>query len=169
VVRTSPHFLNGIVAAKGCARRLASAQQTLPESGEQLISAGRGEAELGEQISKASDRRLVRPTLRGALLGLEIGTSRATLPVGASRFGRTPHIALSGAFLALRASDCRLAVSVGFRAEGAIGTQEEPARFRRKLRAWRVLRCSSPVKRKCRPGKGAGKGVRRSATAARAK
>jgi hypothetical protein len=55
---------------------------------------------------KASDGRLVRPTLRGALLGLEIGTSQSTLPVGAGRSGRTPHIALSGAFLALRASDC---------------------------------------------------------------
>jgi hypothetical protein len=44
--------------------------------------------------------------LRGALLGLEIGTSQSTLPVGAGRFGRTPHIVLSGAFLALRASDC---------------------------------------------------------------
>src|ERR1017187_8761994 len=44
--------------------------------------------------------------LRGALLGLEIGTSQSTLPVGAGRSGRTPHIALSGAFLALRASDC---------------------------------------------------------------
>src|ERR1017187_7192165 len=52
------------------------------------------------------DRRLVRPTLRGALLGLEIRTSQATLPVGVGRFRRTPHIALSGAFLALRASDC---------------------------------------------------------------
>ena len=31
---------------------------------------------------KASDGRLVRPTLRGALLGLEIGTSQSTLPVG---------------------------------------------------------------------------------------
>src|ERR1035441_9470504 len=37
---------------------------------------------------------------------LEIGTSQSILPVGAGRFGRTPHIALSGAFLALRASDC---------------------------------------------------------------
>src|ERR1039458_8809708 len=50
--------------------------------------------------------RLVRPTLRGAFLGLEIGTSQSTLPVVAGRFGRTPHIALSGAFWALRASDC---------------------------------------------------------------
>src|ERR1039457_7100664 len=32
---------------------------------------------------KASDGRLVRPALRGALLGLEIGTSQTTLPVGA--------------------------------------------------------------------------------------
>ena len=55
---------------------------------------------------KASGGRLVRPTLRGALLGLEIGTSQATLPVGVGRAGRTPHIALSGAFLALRASVC---------------------------------------------------------------
>jgi hypothetical protein len=54
---------------------------------------------------KVSDRRLVRPTLPGALLGLEIGTSRATLPLGADRFGRTPHIALSGALLALRAPE----------------------------------------------------------------
>src|SRR5664280_642426 len=30
---------------------------------------------------KASDGGLVRPTLRGALLGLEIGTSQSTLPV----------------------------------------------------------------------------------------
>src|ERR1039458_5260534 len=50
--------------------------------------------------------RLVRPTLRGAFLGLEIGTNQSILPVGAGRFGRTPHIVLSGAFLALRASDC---------------------------------------------------------------
>src|ERR1035441_5793469 len=50
--------------------------------------------------------RLVRRTLRGALLGLEIGTSQGTLPVAVGRLGRTPHIALSGAFLALRASDC---------------------------------------------------------------
>src|ERR1035437_10094378 len=36
---------------------------------------------------QASDRRLVRPTLRGALLGLEIGTSQGTLPIheGTSR------------------------------------------------------------------------------------
>src|ERR1035438_2358619 len=44
--------------------------------------------------------------LRGALPGLEIETSQSTLPVGAGRLGRTPHIVLSGAFLALRASDC---------------------------------------------------------------
>jgi hypothetical protein len=35
----------------------------------------------------------------------------------------------------------------GFREDGAIGTQEEPAGFRRKLRAWRVLRYSGPVDR----------------------
>ena len=55
---------------------------------------------------KASDRRLVRPILRGTLLGLEIGTSQATLPVVAGCFRRTPHIVLSGAFLALHASVC---------------------------------------------------------------
>jgi hypothetical protein len=73
---------------------------------------------------------LARPTLRGALLGLEIRTSQDTLPVGVCRFARTLHIALSGAFLALRASDCN-----GWprrwvpREDGAIGTQEEPAGF----------------------------------------
>src|ERR1035437_4119256 len=55
---------------------------------------------------KASGGRLVRPPLRGAFLGLEIGTSQSILPVVVGRFRRTPHIALSGAFLALRASDC---------------------------------------------------------------
>ncbi len=54
---------------------------------------------------KASEyqRRLVRPTLRGALLEMEIGTSQATLPVGVGRFWSTPHIVLSGALLALGA------------------------------------------------------------------
>jgi hypothetical protein len=41
----------------------------------------------------------------------------------------------------------RLPASVGFREDGAIGAQEEPAGFRRKLRAWRVLRYSCPVDR----------------------
>ena len=49
---------------------------------------------------------LEQPCLRGALLGLEIGTSQGTLPVGAGRFGSTPQIVLSGAFLALGAPDC---------------------------------------------------------------
>src|ERR1035438_48808 len=49
--------------------------------------------------------RLVGPALRGALLGVEIGTSQTTLPVVVSRFRRTLHIVLSGAFLALRAPD----------------------------------------------------------------
>src|ERR1019366_771207 len=95
--------------------------------------------------------RLVRPTLRGALLGLEIGTSQSTLPVVAGRFGRTPHIVLSGAFWALRASDCN-----GWRRRwasrdnGATGTQEEPAVFRGKLRAWRVLHYTGRVRRKDR-------------------
>jgi hypothetical protein len=89
---------------------------------------------------KASDRRSVRPTLRDSLPGLEIGTSRATLPVVAGALLRTPHIALSGAYLALRAPDCN-----GWprrwvpREDGAIGAPEEPAGFQRKLRAWSVL------------------------------
>jgi hypothetical protein len=70
-------------------------------------------------------------TLQDALLGLEIGTSQSTLPVGAGRFGTTPHIALSGAFLALRASGCN--GWPRFREDGAIGTQEEPAGFRSAL------------------------------------
>src|ERR1022692_1355975 len=41
-----------------------------------------------------------------ALLGLEVGTSQGILPVVVGRFRRTLHIALSRAFLALRASDC---------------------------------------------------------------
>src|ERR1017187_5562431 len=44
----------------------------------------------------------------------------------------------------------RLAASVGFRAEDAIGDQEEPAGFRRKLRVYRMLRCSGPFKPKSR-------------------
>jgi hypothetical protein len=47
-----------------------------------------------------------QPILRGALLGLEIGTSRAIIPVGVGRFRRTPHIVISGGFLPLRAPDC---------------------------------------------------------------
>ena len=35
----------------------------------------------------------------GAFLGVEIGTSQITLPVGACRFWSTPHIVLSVAFL----------------------------------------------------------------------
>ena len=50
--------------------------------------------------------RAGRHDLRGALLGLEIGTGQSTLPVVVGRFGSTPHIVLSGAFLALGASDC---------------------------------------------------------------
>jgi hypothetical protein len=34
----------------------------------------------------------------------------------------------------------------GFGDDGAIGPQEEPAGFRRKLRAWRVLGYSGPAK-----------------------
>jgi hypothetical protein len=56
---------------------------------------------------KASDHRFVQPTLREARFwDWKLGPAKGTLPVGAGRFGRTPHIALSGAFLASRASDC---------------------------------------------------------------
>ncbi len=41
-----------------------------------------------------------------AYLGKEIGTRRAILPVVVCRSRRTPHIALSGAFLALSAPEC---------------------------------------------------------------
>ena len=61
-----------------------------------------------------------------------------------------PHIALSGAFLALRAPDCNGWPRDGLGDNGAIGTQEEPAVFRRNTRALRVLRDSGPVKRKGR-------------------
>ena len=86
---------------------------------------------------------MVRPTLRGALLGKEIGTSQSTLPVGVGRFGGTPHIVLSGAFLALSAPECRYGLVGGLWDNGANGTQEEPAGFRRNTRALRVLGDSS--------------------------
>src|ERR1022692_3373195 len=54
----------------------------------------------------SADLRLVQRPCEAGFLGLEIGASQSTLPVGAKRFRRTPHIALSGAFLALRASVC---------------------------------------------------------------
>jgi hypothetical protein len=54
----------------------------------------------GGDLGKVADRRLVSPTLRGALLGKEIGTSQGILPVVVERVRRTPHIVLSGAFLA---------------------------------------------------------------------
>ena len=67
---------------------------------------GASEKDEEAAIRSAVARRLVRPALRGALLGKEIGTSQSTLPVVVDRLRRTPHIALSGAFLALRASEC---------------------------------------------------------------
>ena len=101
---------------------VACVQEVAVTPGELLADAdliyytmGASEKDEEEAIRKAVDFsttarrqtvRLVRPTLRGALLGLEIGTSQGTLPVGAGRFRRAPHIALFGAFLALRASDC---------------------------------------------------------------
>src|ERR1035441_7453572 len=64
---------------------------------------------------KASDRRLVRPTLRGTLLGLEIGTSQSTLPVGGWLIWENPTYS---AFWRVFGVAClrlqRLASSVGF-------------------------------------------------------
>src|ERR1039458_9140908 len=63
----------------------------------------------------SADLRLLQRPWEAGFRGLEIGASQSTLPVGAKRFRRTPHIALSGAFLALRASVLQpLASSVGF-------------------------------------------------------
>src|ERR1039457_3480901 len=81
---------------------------------------------------KATDGRLVRPALRGALLGLDIGISQSTLPVGAGRFRRTPHIVLSGAFLALRVSDCNGWVRRWVSGRRRDRDPGEPAVFRRK-------------------------------------
>src|ERR1019366_3896896 len=50
--------------------------------------------------------RLSQRPCEARFLGSEIGASQSTLPVGAERFRRTPHIALSGAFLALHPSVC---------------------------------------------------------------
>ena len=138
-------------------RVLACVQEVAVTPGELLADAdlihytrGASEKDEEEAIRKAVDRRLVRRTLRGALLGLEIGTSQGTLPIGAGRFGRAPHIVLSGAFLALRAPDCNGWPRDGLGDNGAIGTQEESAVFRRNTRALRVLRDSGPVERKGR-------------------
>ena len=100
---------------------------------------------MGGRTCKASDRRLVRLTLRGALLGLEIGTSRATLPVGDGRFVRTPHIALSGAFLTFRASDCNGWLRRWVPGGRRDGTPEEPVGFRRKPEPeWWYATASAP-------------------------
>ena len=46
-----------------------------------LVKCGVRSAKCGMRNGKASDRRLVRPTLRGPLLRLEIGTRQGILPV----------------------------------------------------------------------------------------
>src|ERR1035437_5617924 len=62
--------------------------------------------------TQATTQNMPTPPKRQPLLGgvgmfwVVACVQEVTLPVGAGRFGRTPHIALSGAFLALRASDC---------------------------------------------------------------
>src|ERR1019366_8067516 len=61
------------------------------------------------EILKAESRnplRLVQRPCEARFLGLEIGASQSALPVGAELFRRPPHIALSGAFFAFRASVC---------------------------------------------------------------
>ena len=65
---------------------------------------------------------------------MEIGTRQSTLPVVVSPFGSTPHIAHSGVFLALRASECNGWPAGGLRANGAIAAQVESAVFRRNTR-----------------------------------
>ena len=70
---------------------------------------------------------MVRPALRGAFLGKETGTRQGTLPVVVGRCRTPQHIVLSGAFLALRASECNgwpRRWALGQRREG---TQEDPA------------------------------------------
>lgn len=47
------------------------------------LASGYGASALQSIAARRQTVRLVRPTLRGALLGLEIGTSEGTLPVGA--------------------------------------------------------------------------------------
>jgi hypothetical protein len=65
---------------------VACVQEVAVTPGELLADAdlihytmGASEKDEEEAIRKASDGRLVRPTLRGALLGLEIGTSQTGL------------------------------------------------------------------------------------------
>jgi|ERR1035437_2180296 hypothetical protein len=74
---------------------------------------------------KASDRRLVWPTLRGALLGLEIGTNQATLPAGAGSFGETPtYSAFRDVFGATCLRLQRLAASTGFGTTARLGPRK---------------------------------------------
>src|ERR1017187_1470184 len=94
----------------------------------------------------SADLRLIQRSCEAHFLGLEIGASQSTLPVGAKRFRRTPHIALSGAFLALRASVCNRWPRRWVSDDGASSAREEPAGFRRNLRACRLLRYSGPVR-----------------------
>ena len=88
----------------------------------------RGSARRWTSPQPQAVRRLDRPTLRGTLLGKEIGTSQSIPPVGVGRFRATPHIALSGAFLALSAPDFNRWPRRWVRDNGAIGTPEEPQR-----------------------------------------
>jgi hypothetical protein len=100
-------------------------------AGAYLIHHTMGDSEKDEEetIRKAVDfstttrRQIVEwsgPTLRKALLGKEIGTRKSILPVVVSRFRRTPHMVLSGAFLALTAPDFN-----GWPCRWALGQQRE--------------------------------------------
>jgi len=77
-----------------------------------------------EHALPSTGRTLEQPCLRGALLGLEIGTSQGTLSIGAGRFGRAPHIVLSGAFLALRAPDCNGWLVMGLGTTARLGPRK---------------------------------------------
>ncbi len=77
--------------------------------------------------------------ISGAIPPIGNGPGRGLLTVGACGFRSTPPIVLLGAFLALRASVCNGCPRGWDRDDGAIGTQEEPAGFRRNRRAWNVL------------------------------
>src|ERR1035438_8222782 len=99
--------------------------------------------------SEWSDLRLVQRPCEARFLGLEIGASQSTLPVGAERFRRTPPIApFWSVFGATCLSLQPLASSVGFGDDGASVAREEPAGFRRNLIVYSLLRYSGPVRRK---------------------
>src|ERR1035441_2250002 len=102
----------------------------------------------------SADLRLVQRACEAHFLGLEIGASQSTLPVGAKRFRRTPHIGFLERFWRYMPQFATVGLVGGFRDDGASGAREEPAGFRRNFRACRLLRYSGPVRQigraKCR-------------------